>query len=144
MKTRYFPCLLPICMLLFACGPTASRPSADAVTFDTAERLDDFDFGASGNGGPGKWSIIDNDAGRGLARTGPEPNDNRLAFAFCRPFSGRDVYVSTRFLTVSGKTDQAAGLFVRGSDRLTTTTPYAPTRSRTASPCTASPPEGER
>jgi hypothetical protein len=100
-------------MLLFACGPTASRPSADAVTFDTAERLDDFDFGASGNGGPGKWSIIDNDAGRGLARTGPEPNDNRLAFASYRPFSGRDVYVSTRFLTVSGKTDQAAGLFVR-------------------------------
>ena len=113
MKTRYFPCLLPICMLLFACGPTASRPSADAVTFDTAERLDDFDFGASGNGGPDKWSIIDNDAGRGLARTGPEPNDNCLAFAFYRPFSGRDVYVSTRFLTVSGKTDQAAGLFVR-------------------------------
>ena len=99
-------------MLLFACGPTASRPSADAVAFDTAERLDDFDFGASGDGGAGKWSIIDNDAGRGLARTGPEPNDNRLAFAFYRPFSGRDVYVSTRLLTVSGKTDQAAGLFV--------------------------------
>jgi hypothetical protein len=36
-----------------------------------------------------------------------------LAFAFYRPFSGRDVYVSTRFLTLSGKTDQAAGLFVR-------------------------------
>jgi hypothetical protein len=111
VKTRHFPCLLPICMLLFACGPTASRSSADAVTFDTAERLDDFDFGASGDGGPGKWSIIDNDAGRGLARTGPEPNN--LAFALYRPFSGRDVYVSTRLLTVSGKTDQAAGLVVR-------------------------------
>ncbi|MDB5580159.1 MAG: hypothetical protein JWR80_5335 [Bradyrhizobium sp.] len=113
MKTRYFPCLLPICMLLFACGPTASRSSADAVTFDTAERLSDFDFVASADGEPCKWSIIDNDAGRGLARTGPEPNDNRLAFALYRPFSGRDVYVSTRFLTVSGKADQAAGLFVR-------------------------------
>jgi hypothetical protein len=111
VKTRHFPCLLPICMLLFACGPTASRSSADAVMFDTAERLDDFDFGASRDGGPGKWSIIDNDAGRGLARTGPEPNN--LAFALYRPFSGRDVYVSTRLLTVSGKTDQAAGLVVR-------------------------------
>jgi hypothetical protein len=98
-------------MLLFACGPTASRSSA-VVTFDTAARLDDFDFAASGDGRPGKWSIIENDAGRGLARFGTEPNENRLAFALYRPFSGRDVYVSTRFLTIPGKTDQAAGLFV--------------------------------
>jgi hypothetical protein len=113
VRTGYSPCLLPICMLLFACGPTASRPSADAVTFDMAERLADFDFGASDDGGPGKWSVIDNDAGRGLAQTGPEPNENRLAFAFYRPFSGRDVYVSTRFLTNSGKNDQGAGLVIR-------------------------------
>ena len=113
MKTHNFPYLLPICMLLFACGPTASRSSADAVTFDTAARLDDFDFAASGEGRPSKWSVIDNDAGRGLAWIGPESNDNRLAFALYRPFSGRDVYVSTRFLTVPGKVDQAAGLFVR-------------------------------
>lgn len=113
MRRLYFACLLPMSMLLFACGPTASRPSADAVTFDTAERLADFDFGASRDGGPGKWSVIDNDAGRGLAQTGPEPNENRLAFAFYRPFSGRDVYVSTRFLTNSGKNEQTAGLVVR-------------------------------
>jgi hypothetical protein len=113
VKTRYFPCLLPICMFLFACGPTASRSSVDAVTFDTAERFDDFDFAASGDGGPGKWSVIDNDAGRGLARTGPELNNNRLAFALYRPFSKRDVYVSTRFLIIPGRVDQAAGLLVR-------------------------------
>ena len=113
MNARNFPYLLPICMLLFACGPTASRSSADAVTFDTAARLDDFDFTTSGEGRPSKWSVVDNDAGRGLARIGPESNDNRLAFALYRPFSGRDVYVSTRFLTVPGKVDQAAGLFVR-------------------------------
>ncbi|MGY4368762.1 hypothetical protein ACVW1A_004827 [Bradyrhizobium sp. LB1.3] len=113
MKARNFPYLLPICMLLCACGPMASRSSADAVTFDTAARLDDFDFIALGEGRPSKWSVIDNDAGRGLARIGPESNDNRLAFALYRPFSGRDVYVSTRFLTVPGKVDQAAGLFIR-------------------------------
>jgi len=113
VKARNFPYLLPICMLLFACGPTASRSSADAVTFDTAARLDDFDFAAPGDGGRSKWLVIDNDAGRGLARIGPEPVENRLAFALYRPFSGRDVYVSTRFLTISGKIDQAAGMFVR-------------------------------
>ena len=113
MKSHNFPYLLPICMLLFACGRTASRSSADSVTFDTAARLDDFDFTTSGESRPSKWSVIDNDAGRGLARIGSEFNDNRLAFALYRPFSGRDVYVSTRFLTVPGKVDQPAGLFVR-------------------------------
>ncbi|MET4176956.1 hypothetical protein [Bradyrhizobium sp. LA6.8] len=113
VKTCSSLCLLPICVLLFACGPTASRSSADAIMFDMAERLADFDFIASGDGGPGNWSVVDNDAGRGLAQTGPEPNENRLAFAFYRPFSERDVYVSTRFLTNTGKNDQAAGLVVR-------------------------------
>ncbi|WP_369721256.1 hypothetical protein AB8Z38_30050 [Bradyrhizobium sp. LLZ17] len=79
MRARYFAYLLPLCVVLFACGPMASRSSAHAVTFDTAERLADFHFGASGNGDPPKWSIIDNDAGRALARTGPEPSDNRLS-----------------------------------------------------------------
>jgi hypothetical protein len=113
VKTRHFSCLLPICMLVFACGPTASRSSADAVVFDAGARLVDFDFCASRDGRPSKWSIIDNDAGRGLARIEPEPNDHRLAFALYRPFSGRDVYVSTSFSTIPGKINQAAGLFVR-------------------------------
>lgn len=113
MKARVFPFLLPFCMLLFACGPTASRGPADAITFDTAKRLDDFDFAASGDGGPSKWLVIDNDAGRGLAQIDPEPIENRLAFAVYHPLSRRDVGVSTRFIIISGEVDQAAGVFVR-------------------------------
>jgi hypothetical protein len=106
--------LLPFCaLLLFACGPTASPSPADAITFDTAKRLDDFDFAASGDGRPGEWLVIDNDAGRGLAQIDAEPTENRLPFAIYRPFSGHDVYVSTRFMTISGKINQAAGVFVR-------------------------------
>jgi hypothetical protein len=106
--------LLPFCALfLFACGPTASPSPADAITFDTAKRLDDFDFAASGDGRPGEWLVIDNDAGRGLARIDAESAENRLPFAIYRPFSGRDAHVSTRFMTISGKIDQAAGVFVR-------------------------------
>ena len=113
MRTPVFPYLLPLCVLfLFACGPTtASRSPADAITFDPANRLDDFDFAASGDGGPGKWLVIDSDAGRGLAQIETELAENR--FAIYRPFSAREVYVSTRFMTVSGKFDQAAGIFVR-------------------------------
>jgi hypothetical protein len=112
VKTRDF-LNLPFCMLLFACGPMASRGPADAITFDAATRLDDFDFIASGDGGPSKWLVVDSDASRGLAQIDPEPNENRLAFALYRLLSERDVYVTTRFMTISGKIDQAAGVFVR-------------------------------
>jgi hypothetical protein len=98
---------------LIACDAPASRAPADVVTFDSAKRLDDFYFLASGDGGPVEWLVIDNDAGRGLAPTDAEPAENRVPFAIYRPFSGRDVYVSTRFMAISGKIDQAAGVFVR-------------------------------
>jgi hypothetical protein len=114
MKTRVFPSLPPFCVFfLFGCGPTASRSPADVITFDTAKRLDDFDFAASGARRPGEWLVIDSDAGRGLAQIDADPTENRSAFALYRPFSGRGVHVSTRFLTISGKIDQAAGVFVR-------------------------------
>ena len=92
MKTRVFPYWLPICTLLFACGPTASRGPTDAITFDTEKRLDDFVFFASGDGRPHRWSVIYSDAGRGLAQIASDPNENRLAFALYRPLAGRDVY----------------------------------------------------
>jgi hypothetical protein len=114
VKTRVFPSLLPLCVLfLAACDATASRDPTDAITFDSAKRLDDFDFAASGDGRPGAWSVIDSDAGRGLAQIDPEPAKNHLPSAIYRSFSGRDVYVSTRFMTISGELDQAAGIFVR-------------------------------
>jgi hypothetical protein len=105
---------LPLCLFfLAACDPATSRSPVDDITFDTAKRLDDFEFATSGNGKPDEWLIIDNDAGRALAPIDTEANENRLSFAINRPFSGRDVNVSTRFMTISGKIDQAAGAFVR-------------------------------
>jgi hypothetical protein len=115
VKTPVFPYLLPLCaFFLFACGPTtASRSTGDAITFDTAKRLDDFDFTASGDGRRGEWLVVDNDAGRGLMQIDTEPAENRLLFATYRSFSGHDVHVSTRFMTISGKFDQGAGIVVR-------------------------------
>lgn len=114
MKARVLPYLLPLCVwLLTACDSTASRSPPDAITFDTAKRLDDFDFASSGDDRTGEWLVIDNIAGRALAQINTESGENRLSFAIYRPFSGRDVYVSTRFMTISGKVDQSAGVFVR-------------------------------
>jgi hypothetical protein len=113
VKARVFQ-YLPFCaFLLAACGPTASQSPADAVTFATSKGLDNFEFVTAGDGRPGKWSIIENDAGRVLAQTDTDPAANRFPFAIYQPFSGRDVHASTRFMTISGKTDQAAGLFIR-------------------------------
>jgi hypothetical protein len=114
VKTRVFPYFLPLCVFfLIACDAPASRAPTDAIAFDTAKRLDDFDFTASGGGRPGEWLVIDNDVGRGLAQTDTEPAENRLPLAVYSPFSARDVYVATRFMIISGKIDQAAGVFVR-------------------------------
>jgi hypothetical protein len=69
VKARVFPYLALCVFFLTACGPTASRSPADAITFDTTRPLDDFEFAAAGDGKPGEWLIVDNDAGRGLANS---------------------------------------------------------------------------
>ena len=113
MNARMLQYLALCVFLLAACGPTASPSPADAITFDTPRGLDDFEFATAGDGKPGEWSIIENDAGRVLAQLDTDPADNRFPLAIYRPFSGRDAYVSIRFMTISGETDQAAGVFVR-------------------------------
>jgi hypothetical protein len=107
---RYLPLWV---LFLTACDLAASRNPVDTITFDSEKRLDDFGFTTSGNGNPGEWLIVDNDAGRVLAPIDTQATENRLSFAIYRSLSGRDVYVSTRLMIVSGKIDQAAGVFIR-------------------------------
>src|ERR1700704_1593191 len=108
MKGRAFRYLPLWVFFLTACDSAASRNPVETITFDSEKRLDEFGFAASGNGNPGQWVIVDNDAGRVLAPLDPQTDQDRLSFAIYRPFSGRDVYVSTRIMVVSGKIDQAA------------------------------------
>lgn len=105
---------LPLCVfLLTACEPTATQSPADSIAFEPSKGLGDFEFAAAGCGKPGEWSIVENDAGRVLAQMGADPADDRFPLAIYRPFSGWNVHVSIRFMTISGEIDQAAGLFVR-------------------------------
>jgi hypothetical protein len=113
VMARVFQCLALSVFLLAACGPTASRSPDNAITFGTLTGLRDFEFATAGGGKPGEWSIIENDAVRVLAQTVADPTDNRFAFAIYRPFLGHDAYVSIRFMSISGETDQGAGVFVR-------------------------------
>jgi hypothetical protein len=99
--------------LALLCGPMASRGSAELIKFDVSRGLDNFEFATTGGGKPGEWSIVRSDASQALAQTSTDSTDNRLPLAIHRPFSGRDVDVSTRFLPAAGRVDQAAGIVIR-------------------------------
>ena len=98
---------------LAACGPAPTSGRAETITFATSKGLGDFEFAATGNGPPGEWSIVRNDAVQALAQTGTDSTEDRFPLAIYRPFSGRNLYVSTRFMPVSGAVDQAGGVILR-------------------------------
>jgi hypothetical protein len=110
-RTRWYAAL---CMLLLAaCGPAPTPGRAETITFAASKGIGDFEFAMTGSGPPGEWSIVRNDAVNALAQTGIDSTDNRFPLAVYRPFSGRNVYVSVRFMAVSGTVDQAGGVIVR-------------------------------
>jgi hypothetical protein len=100
-------------LLLAACEPAATPSRADTVTFAAAKGLGDFEFAMTGGGRPGEWSIVRDDATQALAQTGTDPAEDRFPVAIYRRFSARNVYVSIRFMPVSGQTDRAGGVVAR-------------------------------
>ena len=112
-KTRIFRTTALCAFLLAACEPAATPGRADTVTFAASKELGDFEFATTGGGSPGEWSIVRDDATQALAQTGTDSTDDRFPLAVYRPFSGRNVYVSIRFMPISGKIDQAGGVVVR-------------------------------
>jgi hypothetical protein len=112
-KTRIFRTLALCAFLLAACEPAATPGRADTVTFAASKGLSDFEFAPTGSGAPGEWSVVRDDATQAMAQTGTDSTDDRFPLAIYRPFSGRNVYVSIRFMPVSGKVDRAGGVVVR-------------------------------
>ena len=105
--------LIGIACLLAACEPATTPSRAGPITFAASKGLDDFEFAVTGSGAPGEWSIVRNEAVQALAQTGTDATDDRFPLAIYRPFSARNVYVSIRFMPVSGKVDRAGGVIVR-------------------------------
>ncbi|MHB8269074.1 hypothetical protein [Bradyrhizobium sp.] len=112
-KTRFFRTLALCAFLLAACEPAATPGRAETVTFAASKGLGDFEFALTGSGAPGEWSVVRDDATQALAQTGTDPTDDRFPLAIYRSFSGRNLYVSIRFMPVSGKVDRAGGVVVR-------------------------------
>jgi hypothetical protein len=113
MNARFFWHITVCALALAACGPEATLGRAETLTFAAAKGLDDFELATTGGGSPGEWSIVRNEAVHALAQTGTDSTDSRFPLAIYRPFSGRNVYVSIRFMPISGKIDQAGGVVVR-------------------------------
>src|SRR5437868_6774805 len=112
-----------LCAFLLA---VSSSPGlAQTITFSAPKALDEFEFALTGRGKPGEWSIVRDDATQALAQTGADSTDDRFPLAIYRPFSGRNVYVSVRFMPVAGTVDQAGGVVVR----LTSANDYYLTRA---------------
>jgi hypothetical protein len=112
-KTRIFRYTALCAFLLAACEPAATPGRADTVTFAVSKGLGDFEFATTGSGQPGEWSIVRDDATQALAQTGTDATDDRFPLAIYRPFSATNVYVSIRFMAISGNIDQAGGVVVR-------------------------------
>jgi hypothetical protein len=112
-KTRIFNYAALCAFLLAACEPAATPGRAETVAFAASKGLGDFEFAVTGGGTPGEWSVVRDDATQALAQTGTDPADDRFPLAIYRPFSARNVYVSIRFMPISGKVDRAGGVIVR-------------------------------
>ena len=74
-----------------------------------------FDFGITGQGRPGQWSVVrDVTAIGGIAveQSSNDPTENRLAFAIYRPLSLKNLAISMRFKLIKG-TMRTAGIAFR-------------------------------
>jgi hypothetical protein len=113
LSLEKFARLIGLACLLAACEPATTPSRAGPITFAASGGLDDFEFAVTGSGAPGEWSVVRNEAVQALAQTGTDVTDDRFPLAIYRPFSGRNVYVSIRFMPVAGTVDQAGGVIVR-------------------------------
>jgi hypothetical protein len=114
--------VLAIGMLIAATmGPLQAVESQAAITFAEnrlGEPPADFDFGASGSGQAGKWTVVrDPTASQGLAleQASGDATDDRFEFAIYRSLSLKNLIVSTRFKLIAGTT-RSAGLVFRFRD----------------------------
>ena len=113
LSFQKFARLIGIACLLAACGPAPTPGRAETIAFATSKGLGDFEFAVTGSGPPGEWSVVRNEAVQALAQTGIDATEDRFPLAIYRSFSGRNVYVSIRFMPVAGTVDQAGGVIAR-------------------------------
>src|SRR5437879_5484034 len=93
-----------IFLLALALGMATPLPaSAEVIGFTSASvgaPPQDFELGRTGSGGPGKWTVVDDDTaegGRALEQSSTEKTDNRFPLAIYKPLSAKNVDATVRF-----------------------------------------------
>src|SRR5262245_50791247 len=79
----------------------------------------DFKFARTGQGGPGKWVVVNDEtsfAGRVIEQSSTDQTDYRFPLAVFEPVVAKNTDVSVRFKAIAGRVDQAGGIAVRVLD----------------------------
>jgi hypothetical protein len=118
-NTSFFAAAAAACAI--ACAGSGAL-AQEGITMIVIEKMDvgsapaDFDFGRTGQGGPGQWVVITDSSatgGRAIEQSSTDRTDYRFPLAIYRPLSAKNVDVSIRFKTVAGSVDQAGGIALR-------------------------------
>jgi hypothetical protein len=104
-----------------ACAGSAAL-AQEGITMIVIEKMNvgsapaDFDFGRTGQGGPGQWVVISDQSATGaraIEQSSTDRTDYRFPLAIYKPISAKNVDVSLRFKAVAGSVDQAGGIALR-------------------------------
>ena len=106
-----------------ASAPHPGRTVGTTTTFDTTQSEfgtppPDFDFLQTGDGEPGRWTVVRDTAamdGTAIEHVSTDQHENRFSLAIYAPVSSKDFKVKVRFKIMKG-TMQAAGLAARFLD----------------------------
>ena len=107
-------------ILYSADGFSQSAATVIAIgKMDIGSRPADFEFGRTGQGGPGQWTVVVDETsagGRAIEQSSADRTDYRFPLAIFGPIVAKNVDVSLKFKPVAGRVDQAGGIAVRVAD----------------------------
>jgi hypothetical protein len=104
-----------------ACAGSAAL-AQEGISMIVIEKMDvgsapaDFDFGRTGQGGPGQWVVVRDESatgGRAIEQSSTDRTDYRFPLAIYKPLVAKNVDMSLRFKAVAGNVDQAGGIALR-------------------------------
>jgi len=104
---------------LISSGQTSIKPSNVTIDFGKyalGRPPEGFTTAVTNGNVPGKWIIVDANGKKALAQTDTSQINPRFPICVYDKISIKNVEVTTDFMAVSGKLDQAAGLVARYKD----------------------------
>jgi hypothetical protein len=125
LKIKRICLIAGVLVSLGLCGGCANEKKEDRenvtiidfTTYAVGKLPDGFSTAVTDGGQPGKWEIVDANGTRVLAQTNTDETDGRFPLCVYDTVSIKNVEVSTDFMAVAGKVDQAAGLVARYKDK---------------------------